>query len=87
MRSGSVENTYASSHGGGVGGPVEADVGAKRIGGLEPERPLRFSPRPPHAAARGVQEERTEKRRSSEPGVERRGHRCSGSSMEIAVGN
>jgi hypothetical protein len=27
IRSGSVENTYAGGHGGGVGGPVEADVG------------------------------------------------------------
>jgi hypothetical protein len=48
---------------------------------------LRLSPQPLHAAARAVQKERTERRRSSEPGVERRGQGCRGSSMEIAVGN
>jgi hypothetical protein len=57
------------------------------IGGSEPERLLRLSPRPPHAAARAVQEERTEKKRSSEPGVERSGQGCRQSSMVIAVGN
>jgi hypothetical protein len=52
---------------------------AKRIGVSEPERLLRLPPRPLHAAARAVREEmtvreeRTENRRSSEPGVERRG--------------
>jgi hypothetical protein len=32
MRSGSVENTYAAGHGGGVGGPVEANVGEEDWG-------------------------------------------------------
>ncbi len=31
-RSGSVENTYAGGHGGGVDGPVEADVGEEDWG-------------------------------------------------------
>jgi hypothetical protein len=37
MRSGSVENTYEGSHGGGVGGPVVADVGEEdsRLGAGE----------------------------------------------------
>jgi hypothetical protein len=66
---------------------------AKRIEGSEPERLYHLPPRPPHAAARAVRaeatvrEERTEKRRSSEPGAERRGPGCRGSSMEIAVGS
>jgi hypothetical protein len=60
---------------------------AQRIEGSEPERLYHVPPRPPHAAARvvraeaTVREERTEKRRNSEPGAERRGPGCRGSSM------
>jgi hypothetical protein len=32
MQSGSIENTYEGSHGGGVGGPVVADVGEEDSG-------------------------------------------------------
>jgi hypothetical protein len=58
---------------------------AKRIGGSEPERMLRLPPRPPHAAATAIQEERTEKRRCSEPGLGRSGRGCIGSALAVAV--
>jgi hypothetical protein len=59
---------------------------AKRIGGSEPEGMLRLPPpQPPHAAARAVQEERTEKRRSSEPGLGRSGLGCKRSALADAV--
>jgi hypothetical protein len=59
---------------------------AKRIGGSEPEGVLRLPPpQPPHAAARAVQEERTENRRSSEPGLGRSGLECKGSALAVAA--
>jgi hypothetical protein len=66
---------------------------AKRIEGSEPERLYHLPPRPLHAAARAVRaeatvrEERTEKRRSSEPGAEKGGPGCRGSSMAMAGGS
>ncbi len=66
---------------------------AKRIEGSEPERLYHLPPRPPLAAARAVRaeatvrEERTEKRRSSEPGAERRGPGFRGSSMAMTGGS
>jgi hypothetical protein len=60
-------------------------VSARRIGGSEQERLLRLSPQPPLATA--VHVERTVKKRSSKPGVERSGQGCRQLSMVIAVGN
>jgi hypothetical protein len=91
MRSGSVENTYEGGHGGGVGGLVVADVDEEDLGlgaGEAVEITALSS-----VCGEGVREEmtvreeQTEKRRSLEPGVERRGPGCMGSSMEIAVGS
>jgi hypothetical protein len=67
--------------------PTKVAVQAeRRIGGSEPEAMLRLPPpQPPHAAAMAVQEERTGKRRSSEPGPGRGGLGCKKKVFAVAV--